>query len=479
MVQSEMQSFWESILDKLRNTTAESEYQRWILPMGPLSLSDKEFILGTPNDFSRTYIMNHYLSFLKDAAGEVSGRDMEIRIDTIEDKEGSTGEDILSAPFSESGEEKTVQTNLFPSEPSAPVPSSDSGSHFQPVSPGDHSSLKEKYTFETFVQGASNRFAHAAAVAVVNEPGKVYNPLFLYGDVGLGKTHLMHAIGNQILKNNPNTRVLYISSEKFLNDFIASIREGKPREFQNKYRNIDVLLVDDIQFLYTKERTQEEFFHTFNALYDADKAIILSADRHPRDIQIIEDRLRSRFEWGLITEIKPPDLETRIAILQKKAISMNVEILDNDIFSFIASRVDSNIRELEGALTRVVAQASLDNQEITLELAKKAMSGSYPTERSQSITLELIMDVTASYFHLTSNDLFSKKRTQDIAFARQIAMYLCREMTDTSLINVGKFFGGRDHTTVLHACEKISKSRQSDKKIDKTLNDLTVRIRQM
>ena len=472
MEQKEMNSVWGEMLNKLLDTTTESEHQRWLLPMTPTSLTEKTLTLGTKNEFSRDYIRDHYIPFLIDAAKAVTGKKIEIQIETLQNE----AEDNDS-PSSVTTEDSSAssQTSLFPSEP-ADSPSYSEISHFMPVAPGDNSSLKEKYTFENFVMGPSNRFAHAAALAVVKSPGKVYNPLFLYGGVGLGKTHLMHAIGNEILKTNPNMRVLYISSERFLNDFIASIREGKPREFQNKYRNIDVMLVDDIQFLYTKERTQEEFFHTFNSLYDADKAIILSADRHPRDIKSLEDRLRSRFEWGLITDIQAPDLETRIAILQKKALSDNLEIPD-DVLYFIASRIDSNIRELEGALTRVKAQSSLDHQSITVDLASRAMSGSYPTERKQEITLELIQDVTANYFNISTEDLLSKKRSQDVAFPRQVAMYLCRTLTDTSTTKIGDVFGGKDHTTVLHACEKIAKKRDEDSHFNQKLGELVDRIR--
>ena len=475
-----MQQIWDQALENFRNTDTitESECQRWLIPVVPLALTEDSFTLGAPNDFSLHYIEDHYIPFLKDAVRAILQKEIDIIIETApaekipEEQEKSP---IIEEPAA-SYSSKPSEENLFPSGQASPAPKE--VSHFFPVMPGDHSSLKEKYTFENFVTGTSNQLAYSAALAVVKKPGHVYNPLFLYGGVGLGKTHLMHAIGNQILKEDPTKRVLYISSEKFLNDFIASIREGNPREFQQKYRNIDVLLVDDIQFLYTKERTQEEFFHTFNALYDAEKAIILSADRHPRDIKTIEDRLRSRFEWGLPVDITTPDLETRIAILQKKAMLDHLDIPD-DVFYFIASRVDSNIRELEGALTRVVAQADLDKAAITLELAGKAMKGSYPTEHTKAVSLELIQDITASYFNIQTNDLFSKKRTRDLAFARQVAMYLCRELTDASLPQIGEYFGGRDHTTVMHAYDKIKKKREESAQFDKTVQELIDRIRQM
>ena len=486
MEQKELQDIWGKVLENFRHTDTitESECQRWLVPILPMSLTETSFSLRAPNDFSLHYIKDHYIPFIKDAVSAVIGKTVEIEIGAApgeEQAEIPTVQEDQSAKY----EIRTSQPSLFAAERptekdavSAPV------SHFAPVMPGDRSSLKEKYTFENFVRGNSNQMAHASALAVaeltVSKSPQLerYNPLFLYSGVGLGKTHLMHAIGNYILENSPNMRVLYISSEKFLNDFIASIREGKPEEFQRKYRSIDVLLVDDVQFLYTKERTQEEFFHTFNALYDANKTIILSADRHPREIKIIEDRLRSRFEWGMTTDIKPPDLETRMAILQQKAMQENLEI-PNDVFYFIANRVNSNIRELEGALTRVIAQASFNHQEVTVELASKAMEDVYPSEQKKTITLELIQDMTASYFKITTSDLLSKKRTQSLAFARQVAMYLCRELTNASLPQIGERFGGRDHTTVMHAYNKIINQRKESAQFDRTINELIERIQKM
>ena len=483
MEQKELQSIWDKVLENFRNTDkiTESECQRWLIPIVPLSLDDTSFSLGVANDFSLHYIKDHYIPFIKDAVFTITGKKVDIDITTTQKESDSEKEENDNKKY----EVNTSQASLFVADKSLSEESgSDSNSHFAPVMPGDHSSLKEKYTFENFVRGNSNQMAHASALAVaeltVSKSPQLerYNPLFLYSGVGLGKTHLMHAIGNYILEKNPSMRVLYISSERFLNDFIASIREGKPEEFQRKYRSIDVLLVDDVQFLYTKERTQEEFFHTFNALYDADKTIILSADRHPREIKIIEDRLRSRFEWGMTTDIKPPDLETRMAILQQKAMMENLDI-PNDVFYFIANRVNSNIRELEGALTRVIVQASLNHKDITVELATKAMEDVYPVEPTKTITLELIQDMTASYFKITTSDLLSKKRTQALALARQVAMFLCRELTNASLPQIGERFGGRDHTTVMHAYNKIVKQRQENAKFNETINELVERIQKM
>ena len=346
------------------------------------------------------------------------------------------------------------------------------------VAPGDSSSLNPKYTFDTFVTGSSNRFAHAAAMAVAESPGRVYNPFFMYGGVGLGKTHLMHAIGNRVLHNHPEMRVLYVSSEQFTNEIIRSIQEGNAEKFRQKYRNIDVLLVDDIQFLSGKTSTQEEFFHTFNTLHDAQKQIILSSDRPPREVERLEDRLRSRFEWGLITDIQAPDLETRIAILKNKA-QLDHFSVPIDVMVYIASRIDSNIRELEGALTRVVAYASLINQPVTTELVTIALKDVFPNNKTKEITMEVIQEIVASYFKIKIDDLHAKKRTRSIAFPRQIAMYLCRELTDTSLPQIGNFFGGRDHTTVIHAYDKISKEKDADMKLNAIINELIERIQRM
>jgi len=319
--------------------------------------------------------------------------------------------------------------------------------------------------------GNSNRFAHAASLAVAESPAKSYNPLFIYGGVGLGKTHLMQAIGHHILANASSTRVFYVSSEKFTNELINSIRDDKTVDFRNKYRTMDILLVDDIQFLAGKERTQEEFFHTFNALYEANKQIIISSDRPPKEIPTLEDRLRSRFEWGLITDIQPPDLETRIAILRKKAKLENLKVSD-DVISYIADQIHSNIRELEGALIRVMAYSSIKHAPITPELANEALKDILPARKPKIITISIIQKSVSEYFNLRLEDFKSKRRTRSVAFPRQIAMYLSRELTDNSLPKIGDEFGGRDHTTVMHAYEKISSSLQEDTVLQSTVKEL-------
>ena len=472
-----LEDIWRQVLDKLRENIAENACQRWLVPIQPQSLTDTVFTLGTPNKFVKDYVEERYIPFIQDASEEITGKKLEIRLISL----GIEDNKIKYEDFPAGAEKKAVkdeerEPSLFSSYTSEPHEKENfSDTYLSPIAPGDASSLNPRYTFDKFVTGNSNRFAHAAALAVSESPGTVYNPLFMYGGVGLGKTHLMHAIGNQILKNNPKMRVLYITSEKFTNEFINSIVNGNPEAFRQKYRTIDVLLVDDIQFLYKKEQTQEEFFHTFNALFDAKKAIILSSDRHPRAIQTLEDRLRSRFEWGLITDIQAPDLETRIAILKKKALIENLDV-PNEVLYYIASRIDNNIRELEGALTRVVAYASLNKQKITTEIVAEAMKNVYPNQRAREITLELIQEIVASYFKLTVDDFISKKRTRDLAFARQVAMYLCRELTDISLPQIGERFGGRDHTTVIHACKTINRERQENGDTDKAIRELIERI---
>ena len=472
MDQIELQAIWEQILAKVQETLSESACKQWLAPLIPLSLDANILKLGTPTDFAKDFINRRYLNIIQDASQEITHNNISIKLENL-DKDVSV---IPAENISISKEDASpFQQELPNSNPKLTTENTKSAP--EPIAPGDASSLNPKYVFETFVTGNSNRFAHAAALAVAESPGKVYNPFFMYGGVGLGKTHLMHAIGHRILQNHPEMRVLYITSEKFTNELINSIRDGNPEAFRQKYRNIDVLLVDDIQFLSKKEHTQEEFFHTFNTLHDANKHIILSSDRHPREIQTLEDRLRSRFEWGLITDIQAPDLETRIAILKKKALLENLNV-PNDVMVYIASRIDNNIRELEGALTRVIAYASLNNQKITTDLVAEALKNVFPNNKKKEITMEIIQEIVASYFKIKITDLRAKKRTRNLAFPRQIAMYLCRELTDTSLPQIGNFFG-RDHTTVIHACDKITKERNEDNKLNNSIQELIQRIERM
>ena len=337
--------------------------------------------------------------------------------------------------------------------------------------------LNPKYTFDTFVIGASNRFAHAAAVAVAEQPARAYNPLFVYGESGLGQTHLLHAIGHYAQNLYPGVRVRYVNSEEFTNDFINSIRDDKASAFQRRYRDMDVLMIDDIQFLQGKVQTQEEFFHTFNTLHNANKQVVITSDLPPKQLAGFEERMRSRFEWGLITDVQPPDLETRIAILRKKAIGERLEVRD-DVMEYIASKISTNIRELEGALIRVTAFASLNRQQVDLSLAEIVLKDLIPTEDTPEITPAMIMAQTAAYFTLTIEDLCGSSRSRTLVNARQIAMYLCRELTDLSLPKIGQLFGGRDHTTVIHADRKIRQLMAERRSIYNQVTELTNRIKQ-
>ena len=479
MEQTQLQAVWEQILTKMKESLAESAF-KWFASVKPLSLTEDELILSVQNDLVKDWITSHYLTIVEDAVSAVLGSKHQVTLEIVPAASvpEKTKDEAAPATSTHTGgrakKENPDQGTLFQEQPSPVVDNGD----MHIVAPGDRSSLNPKSTFETFVTGSSNRFAHAAAMAVAESPGKVYNPFFMYGGVGLGKTHLMHAIGNRVLQNHPEMRVLYVSSEQFTNEIIRAIQEGKAELFRQKYRTIDILMVDDIQFLSGKQSTQEEFFNTFNALHVADKQIILSSDRPPREVQKLEDRLRSRFEGGLITDIQAPDLETRIAILKNKALLDHVDV-PNDVLMFIANRIDSNIRELEGALTRVVAYASLIKKPVTTEVVAEALKDVFPNNRKKEVTLEVIQEIVASYFKIKIEDLHAKKRTRSIAFPRQIAMYLCRELTDTSLPQIGNFFGGRDHTTVLHAYDKINKEREDNPKLHKIINDLIESIQKM
>ena len=436
-----LDQIWESVLGLIKVELTEVSFNTWLKSIEPISLEDDEIILGAPNDFTKGILEGRYFNLIKNAIKQVTGKNYQIRFII-------PGEQVKQT---QSQREKETTKAL------------------------NKSQLNPKYTFSTFVTGKSNDFAHAASVAVAEAPAQAYNPLFIYGGVGLGKTHLMHAIGHYILSQNPDSKVVYVSSEKFTNELINSIREYRNEEFRNKYRNVDVLLVDDIQFIAGKEGTQEEFFHTFNALHEANKQIIISSDRPPRDIPTLEERLRSRFEWGLTTDIQAPDLETRMAILRKKATMENLEIPD-EVVLLIANTIHSNIRELEGALIKVVAYSSLTNRAITEELAEEALKDIISNHKPLEITVDLIKDKVAKRFNIRIDEFSSKKRTRAIAYPRQVAMYLTRELTDLSLPKIGDEFGGRDHTTVIHACEKISNDMIRDnlfkKKIEDIIDDL-------
>jgi len=462
---------WEEILRILEQQLPRYAFTTWVQPNTVLSYEEGVLEIGTPKQLMKDWLESKYKNILTDAARIVLQEDVQIRITNLnlpDDPGEKTEEDNFSVPPASEQATNTAPNNAnYSAKPVAAPPSPPTDT---PTSSSSHY-MNPKYVFETFVVGNSNRLAHATALAVAESPAKAYNPLFIYGGVGLGKTHLMHAIGHRVLQNHPNMKLMYISSEKFTNELINSIKDGNTEAFRNKYRKIDVLLVDDIQFLSKKEHTQEEFFHTFNALHEANKQIILSSDRPPREIQTLEDRLRSRFQSGMIADIQPPDLETRIAILRKKANSENLNI-PNDVMVFLASRIDNNIRELEGALIRVIAYASLIHRPIDIDLATEALRDLFPQGTPKQVTIEFIQDTVASYFKIKREELLAKKRTRNVAYPRQIAMYLCRDLTDTSLPRIGEMFGGRDHTTVIHAFEKINRERTEEPKLSQILKEL-------
>ncbi|MEY8000725.1 chromosomal replication initiator protein DnaA [Clostridium sp. Mt-5] len=441
---------WEQSLNIIKGEITEVSFNTWIKSITPVSIENDNFILSVPNDLTKGILSSKYTNLISNALKLITSKKYNIKFLVLSESEEALTSDDKPKRYNK----KSVLINDEMS-----------------------TMLNPKYTFDSFVIGNSNRFAHAASLAVAESPAKAYNPLFIYGGVGLGKTHLMHAIGHYVLDNNNKSKVTYVSSEKFTNELINSIKDDKNVEFRNKYRNVDVLLIDDIQFIAGKERTQEEFFHTFNALYEANKQIILSSDRPPKEIPTLEDRLRSRFEWGLIADIQPPDFETRMAILKKKA---DVEKLNipNEVMVYIATKIKSNIRELEGALIRIVAFSSLTNKEISIDLAIEALKDIISSKQSKQVTVDLIQDVVANYYNLKVSDFKSARRTRNVAFPRQIAMYLCRKLTDMSLPKIGEEFGGRDHTTVIHAYEKISSNLKQDESLQNAVSDLTKRLNQ-
>ncbi|MDF2572088.1 MAG: Chromosomal replication initiator protein dnaA [Sporomusa sp.] len=521
-----MASIWQQALVHMKKAFIKPLFETWIKSTMPLSINDNVIEIGTPKQFVKEWLESRYVPVIKAALKAAANKDFEIVLINMDIEMEGVEETPLIDVETEANDLTEDNFSILPTKDPAPLPQNhahqeteddinhndflqyldDIGdipeaaaaispasiipappaisqpekrpSRNQPyytIPPGDDCILNPKYVFSTFVIGNSNRLAHAASLAVSEAPAQVYNPFFIYGGVGLGKTHLMHAIGHRIKENNPNMKVVYISSEKFTNELINSIISGNPESFRQRYRYIDVLLVDDIQFLSKKEHTQEEFFHTFNTLHEANKQIIISSDRPPREIQTLEDRLRSRFEWGLITDIQTPDLETRIAVLRKKAMMESLSV-PNEVVVYIASRIENNIRELEGALIRVIAYASLNNQPIDIDLATEALKDIFPNGRPKQVTTDLIQDIVASHFKLKLEDMSAKKRTRNVAYPRQIAMYLCRELTETSLPKIGEIFGGRDHTTVIHAHDKISREKDMDAKLNNTLKDLIKRI---
>lgn len=438
-----LSTLWSAILAEIGKEISKPSFETWFTSTRPISLNDHCLVVAVPNDFTREWLQNRYHDIIKNKINEVTSQNYDLQFvvssDFIDLEESSENTTVIH-PVVNTREQEKKQLSLF----------------------------NPRYTFESFVVGPCNRLSHAASLAVAKTPSKAYNPFFIYGGVGLGKTHLLHAIGQYVSNHHHYENILYCSSEKFTNDFINSIRDNKTAEFRNKYRSMEILLIDDIQFLAGKEQTQEEFFHTFNTLHNLNRQIVVSSDRPPKEIPTLEDRLRSRFEWGLITDIQSPDLETRIAILRKKALTEDLDI-SNEVIHYIASKIENNIRELEGALIRIVAYASLSNSEITLELTDEALKNILFTSKKK-ISIQKIIQSTAEHFHLTVNDLCGKRRTKDIALARQVAMYLSRNLTELSLPKIGEEFGGRDHTTVLYAVRKIENILENNNEKKMTLD---------
>jgi chromosomal replication initiator protein len=444
-------SLWEDVLSQLRPQMNDESFDLWLRPIKPLFVESGRIVLQVPNAFFADWLRDHYQARIEELLKAQAGETISLSFQVL----------------------RSVEDAVKPAPPAIPLPVAPRG----PALPPLENHLSARYTFETFVIGHSNRFAQAASQAVAKDPGKAYNPLFLYGGVGLGKTHLMHAIGHHILKSSPAARVLYTTSEKFINEFIDSLRFEKMNQFRQKYRNVDCLLIDDIQFLVNKESSQEEFFYTFNTLYDSRKQIVISSDRPPKEIPTLQERLITRFEWGVVADIQAPELETRIAILREKAEAEHLYVTD-DVILFLASHVRTNIRELEGSLIRVAAHASLTGVPLTVDSAKEVLRDVIAREEAAApVSLEKIQDVVARHYHIDVHEMKSKRRTDAIAFPRQIAMYLARTLTEMSTTQIGDAFGGKDHTTVMHASNKVKNRLQSDPFFAALINKIIQEVR--
>jgi chromosomal replication initiator protein len=443
---------WETISRRLQEVLNAGTFSTWFGNAQAIEHDGERLVVGVPNEFTKSWIEGHFGSLL-DAAAAENDLVVELRVAIS---------DALARAREEEPQDDDVVAAGTRSAPPVPVVTG----------------INPKYTFDVFVIGASNRFAHAAALAVAEAPAQSYNPLFIHGSTGLGKTHLLQAIGHYVLQQHPRLNVRYVTTETVLNEFVDSMRDGRMVHFKQRYRTYDILLVDDIQFIEGKERLQEEFFHTFNSLYEAGKQIVISSDRPPQELATLESRLRSRFQWGLITDVQPPDLETRIAILRKKVMTEEMRIGDPQVLTFVADRVTTNIRELEGALTRVVAYASLTGRPISPEVAEEVLRDLFPQGVTRPITIEQIQSAVCEIFHVSLADLRGDKRPQSIAYPRHIAMYLSRELTDASLPKIGTKFGGRDHSTVLHGVNKIARLLKEDREAFNVVQELTTRIKQ-
>jgi chromosomal replication initiator protein len=448
------EDLWNDVSARLREALNDTTYSTWFGEVDGVELDAERFVMAVPNDFTREWIEGHFLDLIRATVRDAGGTERRVGFQVVETAL-PTGSALPGA----------LPGALQPLPPEV-------------ISRSEMAGINPKYTFDSFVIGSSNRFAHAAALAVAEAPAQAYNPLFIYGHTGLGKTHLLHAIANFVTDHGGGLTCRYVTSETFMNDFINSLRDKRIEGFKQRYRTYDVLLIDDVQFFEHKERIQEEFFHTFNSLYEAGRQIVMSSDRPPRDISTLEERLRSRFEWGLITDIQPPDLETRIAILRKKVKADQIEIRDPELLTFIASRVSTNIRELEGALTRVVAFASLTGRALSVDLAQDVLKDVFPQGESAQISIDRIQELVCDRFGVTHDELTGDRRSQNIVYPRQVAMYLSRELTDSSLPKIGKEFGGRDHTTVIHATSKIARLIREDRSVYNLVQELTARVRQ-
>ena len=466
--QVDLATAWREVVADL-----QPNQRAWLRASEPVTLHESTAIIAVPNDFTRGQLEGRLRAQLEDALSEAFGREIRLAV--------SVNPALEESPLHPVAEATSGPDDLSTNRPN-PVPQPRAEPVVEPEPAAERRSsaletrLNPKYTFETFVIGSSNRFPHAAAVAVAEAPGKAYNPLLVYGESGLGKTHLLHAIGHYVRSLYSNAKVRYVSSEEFTNEFINAIRDDRQDRFKRRYRDVDVLLIDDIQFLEGKTQTQEEFFHTFNTLHNANKQIVLTSDRAPKRLEALEDRLRNRFEWGLITDVQPPDLETRIAILRKKA-AMDRLTAPPDVLEFIASKIQTNIRELEGALIRVTAFANLNRQEVDMTLAEIVLKDLIPEGGEPEITPALIIAQTAAYFGISIEDLTGPSRGRHLVMARQIGMYLCRELTDLSLPKIGAQFGNRDHTTVMYADRKINQLLQERRAVFNQVSELTNRIK--
>ena len=495
---NELAEVWERVVARFDESAVRPHQRAWLSVTRPLGLVEDTALLAAPNEFAKEYLDSRMRPLIANALTEELGRDIAVAV-TVTDDQGVKPAYAATDSLDDLDDLRPNGTTGQLSGEWAADPREDSNDHAgYAVSGWQHwdsigltrlggtpasatnaardARLNPRYTFDTFVIGASNRFSHAAAVAVAEAPAKAYSPLFIYGESGLGKTHLLHAMGHYAQRLFPGLRVRYVSSEEFTNDFINSLRDDKMRAFQSRYREIDLLLIDDIQFLQRAERTQEEFFHTFNTLHNANKQIVISSDRPPRQLSTLEDRLRTRFEWGLITDVQAPDLETRIAILRKKAAQDGLNP-PPDVLEFIASRIQTNVRELEGALIRVTAFASLNKQDVDMRLTEIVLKDLISESDHPEITAAIIMAVTAEFFSVSLDDLTGGSRTRVLTNARQVAMYLCRELTELSLPKIGATFGGRDHTTVMHADRKIRSQMAERMSVYNQVAELTSRIR--